>query len=214
MAKKLIKQLSGLRNFSKMFDPAKVSATVIERLANEGQMIIEDAYYLRDWNNRTYNLRDSFVSAVFVNGRLADNGYKVGNKTIKVDTIRYIGPELSKTEINYGEDEDGGFAIKGRTEAENFLKAYQAKNTGERGISLVVAAAMYYASILENYHGYAVISHMDYSLEELLRDIRTVKIRPFTGANHTLNVQLDGVVRREYDVYEGSRTFRFKYGDE
>lgn len=205
---KTIKQISGLNNFERMFDPAKVSATVIERLANEGQMIIEDAYYSRDWNNRTYNLRDSFVSAVFVNGRLADNGYKVGDKTIKVDTVRYIGPEFSKTEINYGEDEDGGFAIKGRTEAENFIKSYASKHTRSKGIQLVVAATMYYASILES-KGYHVISEINTSAEEALRRIKSLKIKPYLGAHHSIDLMFEGIVRRVDDVAEGARTFRF-----
>ena len=43
---------------------------LIAELARDGEDAIHDAYNNRDWNNRTFNLHDSYGSAVYLNGRL------------------------------------------------------------------------------------------------------------------------------------------------
>ena len=68
---------------------AKKNANVfLDKLINDltwqGEKAIRVAYRRRDFTNRLYNLRDSYGSAVYYNGRLLKH------------TIRYLGPEMGK----------------------------------------------------------------------------------------------------------------------
>lgn len=202
-----IKQLSQLRNFERMFNPEMITYAVAQALAEEGKKLIVEAYESRMWQNRTHNLRYSFVSFVVANGKLIE-----GTERFLDDSNESEEPLSTTTRPkNYGEDEDGGFALTGRDEAKNFIKSYVSKHTNEKGVHLVVAAAMYYASILEKHLGFDVISHIEYSLPRVLQNIKTLKYTPYRGAHHTLEIKgLKGVARRVNDVAEGARTFRFK----
>lgn len=190
-----------------MFNPDAITYAVAQALADEGKKLIVEAYENRMWQNRTHNLRYSFVSFVMANGKLVE-----GTERFLDDSTEPEEPISTTTRPkNYGEDEDGGFALVGREEAKNFVKSYASKHTNEKGIHLVVAAAMYYASILEAKHGFEVISQIEYSLPSVLRNIKTLKYTPYRGAHHSLEIKgLRGVARRVNDVAEGSRTFRFK----
>jgi hypothetical protein len=125
----------------------------VKYLTEVGERAIKRAYNSKEYKNRTYNLRDSYASAVYVNGVL----YR--------DTIRYVGEEMSTIDqaINavysgrgHGEtfpDRRGErhrfgdqVTIWGREEVDRFLADYKPER---RGIELVVVAAMWYASILE-----------------------------------------------------------------
>ena len=57
---------------------------LISQLARDGEQALHDAYYGRGFNNRTYNLHDSYGSAVYYNGVLVNS------------SIRYIGAEMAK----------------------------------------------------------------------------------------------------------------------
>lgn len=153
-----------------------IEKEVIDFLTEQGERIIKEAYRRRNWKNRTYNLQDSYGSAVFRNGVLLRN------------TIRYVSePPLAKaskndkelgdykgqrskaqrgssyTEFNKSGDSrfltgDTIYAY-GRDEVNKFFNGYKLATTS--GIELVVVAAMYYAGILESgYLGtkYQVIS--------------------------------------------------------
>lgn len=128
---------------------------LIQDLTIEGEKAMIEAYNKRDFTNRTYNLYDSYGSAVYLNGRLLKY------------TIRYLGSEkgkpinaLKKTGNDWiwdkprsmpdwrGERRLTGDEIdmRGRDEIMEFFQKYKPNN---KGIELVVVAAMFYASYLE-----------------------------------------------------------------
>ena len=146
---------------------------LIEELARDGEEAIHDAYYNRDWNNRTYNLHDSYGSAVYYNGTLVKS------------SIRYIGQEMAKSGLNVGwvwtkgrsmPDYRGNrrlpgdeVEMRGREEVMDFFSHYQA---AKKGIELVIVACMFYANILEDGVGkmkrkYHVISTAKSTMDEI-----------------------------------------------
>ena len=101
---------------------------LISQLARDGEQALHDAYYGRGFNNRTYNLHDSYGSAVYYNGTLVKS------------SIRYVGAEMAEEDERYG-----------RNEVNDFFSNYRPKN--RKGIDLVIVAAMFYADILEEGKG-------------------------------------------------------------
>lgn len=138
--------------------------SLVSLLTEDGARAIEYAYVKRGYTNRLYNLHDSYGSAVYVDGVLDKS------------TLRYLNPEMRKSGRNFGwvwtkgrsmpdfrgerRLEGDELEMKGRDEVMDFFEQYKApKGT----ICLVVVAAMFYASILEQGGGnlkrkYAVIS--------------------------------------------------------
>ena len=98
---------------------------VISFLAMIGEKSIQEAYQNRGFTNRTYNLKDSYGSAVFYNGTLLDN------------TIRYIGPPEAKAKR---------LGKSGREEVNKFFRDYSPKSNG---YDIVIIATMPYAGVLE-----------------------------------------------------------------
>lgn len=136
---------------------------LVDKLAHEGEEAIKYAYRLRDFTNRTYNLRDSYGSAVYLKGRLVKR------------SIRYLGAEMAtkgrelgwtwtkgrsmpdfRGDRRYPGDE---IPMTGREEVMDFFSKY--KPSG-KDIELVIVAAMYYGGYLEKGTGlrkkYKVIS--------------------------------------------------------
>ena len=101
---------------------------LISQLANDGEKAIREAYEGREFTNRTYNLHDSYGSAVYYNGTLVKS------------SIRYVGAEKAEEDERYG-----------RNEVNEFFSNYRPKN--RKGIDLVIVAAMFYADILEEGKG-------------------------------------------------------------
>lgn len=137
---------------------------LVAELAHDGEMAIHEAYENRDWNNRTFNLHDSYGSAVYVNRRLVKS------------SVRYVGNELAKEGLSVGwkwnkprsmPDYRGErrftgdeVQMRGREEVMDFFSKYTPQG---KGIELVIVAAMYYAGYLEKGAGglkrkYKVIS--------------------------------------------------------
>ena len=115
---------------------------LIHELASDGKNAIQEAYKTKDYQNRTYNLHDSYGSAVYYNG------------VLQVDTIYYLSPNSTTAKKWYGT------LMKGHDELIDFLQEYQGQ---KNGIELIIVAAMPYASILEEGSGglkrkYKVIS--------------------------------------------------------
>lgn len=153
---------------------------LVDELAEWGHKAIIRAYQKKDWHNRTYNLHDSYASAVYVEGKLQQR------------TIRFVGEEMSGLEHDTGRDYivkrhdlldpdrkgtrwGNGDTIytNGRDEAISFLRQY-VPNTS--GVQLVVIAAMFYADILERGGGnlkrkYHVIADANSTLEQLARSL-------------------------------------------
>ena len=101
---------------------------LIAQLADDGEKAIREAYEGREFTNRTYNLHDSYGSAVYYNGTLVKS------------SIRYVGAEMAEEDERYG-----------RNEVNDFFSNYRPKN--RKGIDLVIVAAMFYADILEEGKG-------------------------------------------------------------
>lgn len=101
---------------------------LISQLADDGEKAIREAYEGREFTNRTYNLHDSYGSAVYYNGTLVKS------------SIRYAGAEMAEEDERYG-----------RNEVNDFFSNYRPKN--RKGIDLVIVAAMFYADILEEGKG-------------------------------------------------------------
>ena len=101
---------------------------LISQLANDGEKAIREAYEGREFTNRTYNLHDSYGSAVYYNGTLVKS------------SIRYVGAEMAEEDDRCG-----------RNEVNDFFSNYRPKN--RKGIDLVIVAAMFYADILEEGKG-------------------------------------------------------------
>lgn len=137
---------------------------LIRQLTIEGEQAILEAYNKRTFTNRKYNLHDSYASAVYAHGRLIKS------------SVRYVGQEMSKSGLpmgwvwnkarsmpdfrgdrRYPGDE---VQMNGREEAMDFLSQYTPR---KGGVTLIIIAAMFYASILESgggnlKHKYRVIS--------------------------------------------------------
>lgn len=148
---------------------------VINQLARDGEQAIHDAYYGRGFNNRTYNLHDSYGSAVYYDGVLVKS------------SIRYLGGEMSNQGRSQGwvwskgrsmPDFRGNRRLQGdevqmngREEVMDFFSRYK---PGTKGIDLVIVAAMYYADFLEEGKGrlkrkYKVISEGEDYMQQLAK---------------------------------------------
>lgn len=103
---------------------------MINKLTDDGQKLINKAFEQADYSkNKTQNLHDSYGSAVYYNGSLV-NG-----------TMRFLTSRAA-----YGKYNDRTDRIEyGREEITDFLQSYKAP----MGLSLVVAVAMFYGTILE-----------------------------------------------------------------
>lgn len=160
-------------NFAKRWSSEAITRNLVKALADDGERVIRRAYNSKRWNNRLNNLWDSFVSAVFIDGKLQSN------------TVRYANdkPESKGSRI-YGwvSGNVGDIDITGRGEAANFLASYQLRHGFEKGIRLVVAATMFYATFLED-QGYQVISQIDYQLMKLRNKKYNVRVAYYASGD-------------------------------
>lgn len=169
-------------NFAKRWSSEAIRRNLIKALADDGERVIRRAYNSKRWNNRLNNLWDSFVSAVFIDGKL-QNGE--GGVHGTYDTVRYANDSpQSKGSRLYGwvSENVGDIDITGRGEAANFLASYELRHGFEKGIRLVVAATMFYATFLED-KGYQVISQIDYQLMKLRNKKYSVRVAYYAGGD-------------------------------
>lgn len=157
MAKKLgIKSLEDFRRYKELIDPKELKNNVVATLADYGERIIKLAYSTKIFKDRTYNLRDSYASAVFVNGHMVKN------------TDRYVGEPMSNVAREYDETASGDPEMKtGREEARLLLSKFQFTGGRPGGIVLVVVAAMFYADILEKRYKYLVLSQVGSEMDAI-----------------------------------------------
>lgn len=206
MANYRITSLLNLENVRKSIDSKNFKPKLYEYLLNEGEYIMKKAYSERDWNNRTYNLHDSYVAAVFDNGQCV--GYRTLDQKAKVRK-GWFGPRGSGY---YGTTKDHDFSLSGHEEAENFVMSYESSHTNEKGVKLVVAAVMFYADILERKLGrlkkkYKVISHVDGEFERLKSKGLTIPMKSYAGAPWKA-IKIPSNVIRKNTVETGSGTFK------
>lgn len=110
-------------------------------LSDEGGKLILQAVNSRDYTHRTYNLHDSYGSAVYLNGALVEK------------SVMLLGSKATKAKKYKGNE------IRGAEEIIKYFRSYKPKSA----IELVVAAAMPYGVVLEKGGGglrrkYKVIS--------------------------------------------------------
>lgn len=117
---------------------------MVNTLAKDGKNLVESAYRTKGFQNQTYNLKDSYGSAVYYDG------------VLQVNSIYTMSPESVQAKKWYGKP------LKGESEIFDFLREYSYPKKG-KGFELIIVAAMPYASILEHGQGnlrrkYQVIS--------------------------------------------------------
>lgn len=132
---------------------------LVNALATLGYETALVAYRKKTFKNRTFNLHDSYGSAVYVDGVLQE------------PTIRYMGGQMS---TRFGTTQQAPkrnrksklgpryyrYGKSGREVLNVFFhgnKWYKGHTFGKNGIVLVVVAAMWYADMLEG-KGYEVIT--------------------------------------------------------
>lgn len=151
MARKVvIKSIRNLLQYRSKFNPNAVEKDFIESLAEEGRRIIMLAYASRGFENRTKNLKDSYVSAVFKNGHLIES------------SIRFLNRDPNEQDAEKAHSS----GLWGREEAMYFLEDVKNRQPKE-GYSLVIGVGMFYGSILEKKWGYRVLANAYTELEAL-----------------------------------------------
>jgi hypothetical protein len=203
---KTLKQLADLKDFSKTFNTKTITDEICKSLAKEGGRIIREAYETRNWKDRSYNLYNSFVSAVIVNG--------------KIRAIDYLGPEHAPSDTNNSKPGSNAWLSdtlrrygkvdieRGRKEANNFVVSYAAQH--RKGIILVIAATMFYAGILES-NGYRVISHVNAKLGDITADgmvLKDFKIGNMfgdfkSGSDAQVKIGKEHITIRGEEIWEG-----------
>lgn len=119
----------------------KMTKAIVEVLTTIGYQVALNAYRQKTFQNRTYNLHDSYGSAVFVNGVLVN------------DSIKYVQRARWKKRDTHGHSIKG--AKTGREALNRFFKSAWIVRKQDY-ITVVVAAAMWYADIVE-YKGKVVL---------------------------------------------------------
>lgn len=155
---KSINIIKALKDWSEDLSTKNVVNKTVKHLTVIGENLIKRAYESATYqNNITWNLYSSYVSAVYVNGKLVN------------DSVRYVGKktETKKKKLPNGEE------TSGREEAKKFLESLEGN---VKGIKLVIAATMFYADILEKGEApltkkYQIISQMSGELSEIAKDI-------------------------------------------
>lgn len=102
---------------------------IVSSLKEDGERILEECYNARDFQNRSYNLRDSYGYCVFVDG--------------KPHTMGFLEGKMAKNGKKWYNE-----VIEGREAISDFFSNEYKSPSGS--IELVVAAAMPYAQVLEN----------------------------------------------------------------
>lgn len=194
-------------NFAKRWSSEAIIRNLVKTLADDGEMVIRRAYESGTWHNRLNNLWDSFVSAVFIDGKL-QNGE--GKEHGTYNTIRYANDTPQSTRgRDYGRVSDytGDIYVTGREEAANFLASYEQRHRFEKGIRLVVAVTMFYATFLERKE-YQVISQVDYQLMKLRNKKYNVRVAYYAGGHIKYNIpEILFEVKRTQDATYGANTF-------
>lgn len=108
--------------------PSGASTVMYQRRWKSRGKIKTQATQAGRWQHRSYNLHDSFASAVYVNGKLA--------------SVEYLGSPRSNKH-------DKKTKKTGRQTVDDYLQSHRFGSTNHE-IVLVVVAAMFYAGILEN----------------------------------------------------------------
>lgn len=126
---------------------------MLDLLAQKGDKLLLEAYEGADFQNDTFNLKDSYGFGVYYNGNLVRQGN--------------LGSAQADEKIKYR-----GEYISGRDELDDYLHSYKApKDT----IQLIIVAAVPYSSDLERgismTQKYRVISYINNTMDELASEL-------------------------------------------
>ena len=129
----------------------RAEKSLVKELTDYGEMIIKEAYNTKTFEDQTFNLHDSYGSAVYKDGNYI-NG-----------TMRTLEPQATQTK------KVDGYHVKGKNVVSRYLKDYRPR---QKGLTLVVVAAMPYGDILEAgkeplTHKYRVISGARWMMRSL-----------------------------------------------
>jgi hypothetical protein len=118
----------------------KATKALVEALTTVGWQVAMEAYRRKTYTNRTFNLHDSYGSAVYVDG------------VLQPDTKKYVNRSRSKRNDVHGHiDSDNRYApygLNGRRALDDFFD--NLKISKRRKVTLVVAAAMWYGELVES----------------------------------------------------------------
>jgi hypothetical protein len=151
---------------------------LVNALAKLGGEAVLYAYRKKSFTNRTFNLHDSYGSAVYVNGVLQERTirYAGGQMSHRPGILKQTGntpkkrrSKLGKRYYRYGKN--------GRDVLHVFFRGneyYKGHKFGKSGIVLVVVAAMWYAGMLAK-KGYRIIGaandYLDSHLDNVIIDV-------------------------------------------
>jgi hypothetical protein len=125
---------------------AKLAEEQTHRLIEYAPLLLKKAYKQSLFTNRTYNLADSYVWAVYYNGVLKDSGYL------------YVSKVAEEPSFYHGDE------VNGRAMAEAFVNSYTPQTY--MGWDLVLAATTPYAKWLEKWNFYVLSSIYDEIVED------------------------------------------------
>lgn len=123
----------------------KATKALVEALTTIGYRVALSAYRQKTYTNRTYNLHDSYGSAVFVDGKLVHDSIKFIERAYSKGVRRHHHNIVNKK----GQELDGRASLKRFFEQPWLVRK-------KDHVTLVVAAAMWYADIVES-KGYVVL---------------------------------------------------------
>lgn len=127
----------------------KATKALVEALTTIGWEVALEAYRRKTYTNRTYNLHDSYGSAVYLDGKLIPDSIKYIERAYATNVSR-AGHNL----INKSGDRKGK-PMSGRESLKRFFEQAWVVRNKDR-ITLVVAASMWYGEMVES-KGYVVL---------------------------------------------------------
>lgn len=189
-----------------------ITLDIVKALTQLGWEASLVAYRKKSFKNRTFNLHDSYASAVYVDGVLQER------------TIRYMGGEIS-SRIGYlrksaepkRKRKKGKlgqryyrYGKSGREVLNTFFRGnkwYKGHSFGKKGIVLIVVAAMWYAGFLEG-KGYKVVTDVG---NQFIKDNLDKTLRPIYekyGIPRKM-IRFSAIARVDEDWY-GADDFKYK----
>lgn len=159
---------------------------LVNALAKLGGEAALYAYRKKSFTNRTFNLHDSYGSAVYVNGVLQERTIKYagGQMSHRPGILKQVGNAPKKRRSKLGQ-RSYRYGKNGRDVLHVFFRGnewYKGHKFGKSGIVLVVVAAMWYAGMLAK-KGYRVAgaaneylnSHLDKVVTDVCKQHRVPK---------------------------------------
>jgi hypothetical protein len=183
---------------------------LVNALAKLGGEAVLYAYRKKSFKNRTFNLHDSYGSAVYVNGVLQEGTMKYagGQMSHRPGFLKQTGGAPKKKRSKLGA-RNYRYGKNGRDVLHVFFRGnewYKGHKFGKSGIVLVVVAAMWYAGMLAK-KGYrvtgAATEYLNRNMDRVVREV---------AAKHNLPKKYvrEVVITRADEDYFGDG-FKYKY---